>query len=298
MRWPALSQLQQAHRFQALQVALHVHGLKQVIPRLRGAGVEPVLVKGWDIARLYPEPGLRPFTDLDLCVLPDQYAKAQAVLADPQSQAGNVDLHCGFGKFGEKRTEEIFARSRLVRLDDLDVRVLSEEDHLHFLCVHLLRHGAVRPLWLCDIAVLLKRCAPDFDWARCLSGSRKTADWVACAIGLAHQLIGVEVEGTPVADRARRLPGWLVPSVLKAWGTPVHALGQVAVYLSRPVERFTELVRTLPHHWPNPIEATVALKGSFNELPRWPFQIGHVFSRTAALIGHLSSMAVPVHSGR
>ena len=44
----------------------------------------------------------------------------------------------------------------------LDVRVLSPEDDLRFLCLHLLRHGAVQPLWLCDICVLLEARANDF----------------------------------------------------------------------------------------------------------------------------------------
>jgi hypothetical protein len=293
---PAMQQLQQAYRFHSLEAALHERHLKQVIPRLRSAGVEPVLVKGWAIARLYPEPGMRPFSDLDLCVLPEQYRAASAALAGPESPAGNVDLHLGFGKFGERRADDIFARSHLVRLDDLEVRVLSAEDHLHFLCLHLLRHGAVRPLWLCDIALMLEARANDFDWERCLGHSRRQADWVACTIGLAHQLLGTEVEGTPIARRAKRLPNWLVPAVLKAWGTPFQSLGQLAVYLRHPVNQLKDLLSELPHHWPNPIEATMTLKGSFNELPRWPFQIGHVFSRAAALLAQLSGEARSVHT--
>ena len=287
-RTPAAQQLQQAYRFQALAAALHAHHLKAVIPRLRSAGIEPVLVKGWAMSRLYPEPGLRPFSDLDLCVLPEQYEKAGAALADSESQAGNVDLHLGFGNFDRRQTDEMFARSHLVRLDDLEIRVLSDEDHLMFLCLHLLRHGAVRPLWLCDIALMLEARAKDFDWQRCLGHSRQQADWVACAIGLAHQLLGAKIEETPIARRAETLPRWLVPAVLKAWGTPFHSLGQLAVHLRHPVNQLGELLRALPHHWPNPIEATMTLKGSFNELPRWPFQIGHVLSRAAALLAQLS----------
>jgi Uncharacterised nucleotidyltransferase len=285
---PAAQQLQQAYRFHSLEAALHEHRLKQVIPHLRRSGVEPVLVKGWTMARLYPEPGMRPFSDLDLCVAADQYPAARAALASPASPASNVDLHLGFGKFGNWQADDIFARAHLTRLDDLAVRVLSAEDHLHFLCLHLLRHGAVRPLWLCDIALLLEARADDFDWERCLGPARQPADWVACAIGLAHQLLGADVEGTPIARRAKALPRWLAPAVLKAWGTPFQSLGQLAVYLRHPANRFKELLRELPRHWPNPIEATMTLKGSFNALPRWPFQIGHLFSRTAALVAQLS----------
>jgi hypothetical protein len=285
---PAARQLQQAYLFHSMEAALHEHRLKQVIPYLRDAGVEPVLVKGWAVARLYPEPGMRPFSDLDLCVLPGQYRAARAALDLRDSPPGNVDLHLGFGKFGHRQADDIFARSHLARLGGLEVRVLGEEDHLRFLCLHLLRHGAVRPLWLCDIALMLEARAEDFDWERCLGRARRQADWVACALGLAHQLLGAKVEGTPIARRAKELPSWLVPAVLRAWGRPFQSLGQLAVYLRHPANRFKELLGELPRHWPNPIEATMTLGGSFNELPRWPFQVGHVFSRTAALVAQLS----------
>jgi hypothetical protein len=168
----------------------------------------------------------------------------------------------------------------LARLDDLEVRVLAAEDHLRFLCTHLLRHGAVRPLWLCDIAVAIETRSANFDWDRCLSGSRRIADWVACAVGLTHQLIGLDVDATPVARRAKNLPRWLIPAVLKEWEVPLHFNDQVVNYLRHPVD----LLKELPRHWPNPIVATTTLVGPFNELPRWPFQLGHVFSRSLALL--------------
>jgi hypothetical protein len=167
-------QLQQAYRYHSLEAALHERRLKQAVPVLRNLGAEPLLVKGWAIARLYPEPGLRPYCDLDLCVSPDRYAVAAAALKAPEIQGCGVDLHLGFGKFYERDTDDIFARSRLVSLGDLRVRVLGAEDDLRFLCVHLLRHGAARPLWLADVAVLLESRPDDFDWDRCLSTSRSS----------------------------------------------------------------------------------------------------------------------------
>ena len=146
-----------------MQTALRERSLQQAISLLRQAGVEPVLVKGWAIARLYPEPGLRPYCDIDLCVLPEQYAAAKAALQSHTAQGCDVDLHAGFGKFCERQTAAILERSQLVRLGEVEVRVLAAEDHLRFLCLHLLRHGAVRPLWLCDIAVLLENRPAQFN---------------------------------------------------------------------------------------------------------------------------------------
>ena len=279
----AARQLQQAYRLYSLEAALHQRRLRQVIPVLRSFGAEPVLVKGWAIARFYAEPGLRPYCDLDLCVLPQHYAAARAALKSPETGGGTVDLHLGFGKFYERQTDQVFTRSQLVSLDGIDVRVLGAEDNLRFLCLHLLRHGAIRPLWLTDIAVLLETITGDFDWDRCLSGSRRHAKWVACAIGLAHHLLGADVHGIPVEARVKRLPSWLVPPVLKGWGTPCETPRQVASVLGHPIE----LSRELLHHWPNPIEATMTVEGSFNELPRLPYQLSHVVSRTKAMFSQL-----------
>ena len=96
---PFARELHQAYRYQSLQSALHHRNLKQVIPLLRSAGVEPVLVKGWAIARLYPELGMRPYSDLDLCVTAAELARAENVLKRPEMLSCDVDLHVGFGKF-------------------------------------------------------------------------------------------------------------------------------------------------------------------------------------------------------
>ena len=284
---PVADGLHQAYRMDTLHAALHQRTLKQIIPLLRASAVEPLLVKGWAIARDYPEPGTRPYIDLDLCVLPDQYARASAVLKDAEGCGTNVDLHLGFGKFYDRRTDEVFARSRLVKLDDVDVRILCAEDNLRFLCLHLLRHGAVRPLWLCDIAVAVESRTPDFDWDRCLSGSRREAEWVGCAIQLAAQLLGAEISETPVGRRVPNLPSWLVTAVLRDWGTPFRSPRQILALLRDPLRLLRELPKELLSHWPNPIEATMTLRGPLNRVPRLPFQVGHVVSRTTVLLSQL-----------
>lgn len=285
----AAAKFHQAYRLQSLQAVLHERRLKQVIPLLRSADVEPILVKGWAIARLYPEVGMRPYCDLDLCVLPEHYVKASVPLEAVEGLGTNVDLHLGFGKFYDRRTEAIFARSRLVKLDDIHVRILCEEDNLRYLCMHLLRHGAVRPLWLCDIAVALESRTSEFDWDRCLAGSRREIDWVACTVGLASLLLGVDIEQTPVARRKKNLPRWLVKAVLRDWGIPFESPRQVQPILRQPLRWLGELPEELLRHWPNPIAATMTLRGPLNRLPRLPFQVGHVVSRTVALVSEMIS---------
>jgi hypothetical protein len=280
----AADQLHQSYRLQSLKAALHERSLKQVISLLRSIGIEPVLVKGWAIARVYPELAMRPYCDLDLCVLPDQYTKAREALKSIEGQVTNVDLHAGFDKFYDQRTDDILARSEFVKLGDIEMRVLCEEDNLRYLCMHFLRHGGVRPLWLCDIAVALESRSQKFDWDRCLSGSRREAEWVGCAIGLAAQLLGAAVGESP---RAQKPPRWLSTAVLRNWGVACRSPRQVQTVLHQPVRFLSELPRELLRHWPNPVEATMTLRGPINRLPRLLFQVGHVVSRTTALLSEL-----------
>ncbi|HKV39806.1 MAG TPA: nucleotidyltransferase family protein [Blastocatellia bacterium] len=276
---PASQELRQAYKLQTLHSGLHEREILEVLSRLREDGVEPILVKGWAVARAYPEKGLRPYGDIDLIVRPKHLPAANTVLAHPRAEMYNADLdHKEFASMSEARIEGLFDRSRLVPLGDSNVRVLAAEDHLVFLCLHALRHGAWRPLWLCDIAAELEARPADFDWDLCLGGGRRQSDWVACAIGLAHRLVGANLDRTPLEARATNLPGWLISSVLEQWENPYpmeHApfnyRAPMATYLRHPAG----LLRDLLARWPNKIEATISVGGPMNRLPRLPFQIGN-----------------------
>ncbi|PYX44356.1 MAG: hypothetical protein DMG79_20890 [Acidobacteria bacterium] len=54
----------------AVQAAEYEAEIGNVFSALRSSGIEPILIKGWAIARVYPEAGLRPCGDIDLCVSP------------------------------------------------------------------------------------------------------------------------------------------------------------------------------------------------------------------------------------
>ena len=291
----AALQLQQAYRLYTLYAALREREIKQAFALLRSAGVDSLLIKGWAIARSYPEQALRPYGDLDLCVRPSQYALAEAALGKMKDGECPVDLHEGVTKLDDRSWDELYARTHLLRLGEVEVRVLSPEDHLRLLCVHLLRHGAWRPLWLCDIAAAVEFRQHGFDWDRCLGGNSRRADWVACAAGLAHRLLGAKIDDTPVAHRAKHLPRWLTATVLKQWekpSPPIYYSKPVGMYLRDPVG----LLKGLRSRWPNPIEATIGLNGPLNDLPRLPFQLGSCLSRAAQFLARLPEALREQHS--
>ncbi len=196
-----------------------------------------------------------------------------------------VDLHKGLSELHSSSLDEVYDRSEVVRLADADVRILGSEDHLRYVCMHMLRHGAHRALWLCDVAVVLESLPKDFDWGYLLRGDRRRADWLACAVGLAHQLLGARLDDIPVARRARNLPRWLLPAVLRQWSSGEH-------YIQSPTMAYcvrhpTQLPAALRLRWPNPIQATVGVGGPFNELPRLPFQVGECLMRSAYFLTQL-----------
>src|SRR6266436_10042310 len=216
-------QLRQSYLLHRLEASLHIDRLKRVLQQLRDGGIDPVLVKGWNVARLYPEPGLRHYFDVDLCVRHDCYAEAKGLFASLGAEGLYVDLHDQLDHLDVMQWDEFFSRSQLLRVDDTEVRVPCAEDHLRILCVHWLRHGAWRPAGLCDIAAAIESRPDDFDWQRCLAADPLREDWVACAIGLARELLGAEMRdqgselNTRSADnsvrlsaRCERLPRWLV----------------------------------------------------------------------------------------
>jgi Uncharacterised nucleotidyltransferase len=258
----------------SVHAALGERDVVELVGLLRSADTEPILLKGWSIARLYPEPGLRPFGDIDVAMHPRVRPAARAALDSPTGRRLDPDLvHEELEPLTQRDWDGLYARSELVPLDGTPVRVLSPEDHLAFLCLHFLRHGAWRPLWLCDIAVALEQRTDRFSWNQCLAGDPRHADWIMCAIELARVLLGARVDGMPPADRSTRLPGWLIPAVLKQWETPTLVAHVPAPFMAQSLRQPAGIPLALRRRWPDPIQATMRTGGRVNNLPRLPFQI-------------------------
>jgi hypothetical protein len=284
----------QSYRLQTLRAAVREGEIASLFALLESACVDALLVKGWAAGRAYPEQGLRPSGDIDLCVRPAKYHKAKEILASPEGKRFWVDLHEGVGELGDGPFEELYERSRVLSVGASRVRVLSDEDHLRLLCFHTLRHGAWRPLWLCDVAAAVETRGEEFDWARVLGASRRRADWVLSALGLAERLLAAKVEGTPAEGRGARVPRWLVASVVARWSRPfpteqgtLRHSAPMRAYLRRP----RGLWKDLRNRWPGPVEATIAAGGRFDRLPRWPFQLAHSLARAAHFLAGTSDDA-------
>ena len=280
---PAATGLQQAYRMATLAAALRRGQVAHVFEVFRAHGVEPILLKGWAAARLYGEEGLRPYADVDLCIRPDQAAegrRAQGAVTEDCS----IDLHLGLRHLDDRPLADVYERSQQVALEGGRVRILGAEDHLRFLALHMLGHGAWRPVWLVDIAVALERRPASFDWARFESGAPRRTQWAATALRLAHLLLAADVEGVPALLVRRPTPGWAVATILDAWGFDGKRVPQGARLPLAQVRDIGSLVTGLWARWPDPLEATVGVGAPINAFPRWPVQLAECAARVTRFL--------------
>jgi len=261
-------ELRQQFRHQALQRAVHEQALAEAWARLGAAGEDALLAKGWAASQLYPSAGLRPCGDIDLYVGVEWHARAFAALAR-SGRPLPIDLHRGLADLSDRDVATVWSRSRIVETAAVRVRVPGPEDHLRLLSLHMLRHGVARPMWLCDVAVALETRPPEFDWDWFETGRPRRTAAALLGLHLAGQLLGARLDGVPET----RVPSWVAPAVLRAWGSGVHRR-----------EPFLSQVRVAPRralreHWPGPIEATIGVGGGFDRWPRLPYQLAHLTGR-------------------
>jgi hypothetical protein len=314
-RSPEREKFREAYRLSALHAVVREERTLAAVEYLRSRCIEPVVIKGWAMARLYPEPACRPYADVDLCVSPADYEKAADAVAGAPREAGPIDLHRPFArrtvrsgslrKFADELRElddrewdDVFQRSRLIPAGSGAVRVPCPEDHLRLLCLHYLRHGGFRPLWLCDVAVAIETRSEPFDWDRLFGGDPWRATCVSVVFGLSRDLLGADLKGVPEARIAGILPARLIPAVLHEWETPYRWPGKrplAGPYLLRhPWLLFREIFR----RWPGPIESTVNLKAPFDGVPRFPLQIAALVLRFPELVRQLGEKAPPAPAAR
>lgn len=278
--------LHQAYRLQSLQSEMHEQKIEKIFRLFREAGIDAILAKGWAAAGMYHTRALRPYGDIDLCVRAADVGAAIRILSEPDAHDCWVDLHEHFSEIDDRSVADLFARARVVSLSGEPIRLLGLEDQVALSCIHMLKHGAWRPLWLCDVGVALESLPEKFDWDICVGRDDKRQNWIGCAIALAKHLLDASTDGVPPRLKVQ-LPEWMIQNVLGQWDRPF------AIYqppMSHPIPMAdllrhpTGLVHGLRQRWPNPIIATISVNGEFNNLPRLPYQLANCFSRIGRLL--------------
>jgi hypothetical protein len=125
---------------------------------------------------IYPDPGLRPLSDIDLWVLPRNrerlltglsrlgfeenplvpgVLRRGAVLVDVHTHLDWAERIHATRFFFSLDTEEIQRSCRSVTWDGLQLACLSEHDQVVYLMVHAVKHNLERLIWLADIQRLV-----------------------------------------------------------------------------------------------------------------------------------------------
>ncbi len=288
-----LNLYREAYVGSAARAAAHEVELDRLLQAVNAAGIRSILLKGWSIGRLYPESGFRPSGDIDLWVDPDQWAKAGEVLKKVANGRQAVDLdHDQFRRFENRSFADFYASCDTVHLGSVPIKVLRWEDQTRVLCLHFLKHGGWRPIWLCDIAVLLESSSAAFSWELCLGSDARRARWIGCTIALARDLLGARIP--PGAPRCvtSSPPGWLTRTILREWSNP-SAPNMTSFALLLPELSFHpwKLKSAMRGRWRNPIQATVDCNSAIDALPRWPYQLWDCISRAHRCLSSFKQLA-------
>jgi hypothetical protein len=251
--------LRESFRTIALHTGLHELRLAKVLDVADATGIEPLLLKGWSMARAYPSPGLRPCGDVDLAVPADDHARFASALAnrDVDRDWINVDLEHRFLSADGTPLEVLLQRSQRVALGDRHVRIAGPADQLRLVCVHYLRAGGWSLRALCDVALLLDTAPRDLDWDVAL-GDHRHRQWVSVAAGLAADLLGADLSGTPLVGAESKVPAWVRTHVLRGLGTTAmdHDDGHLPPF--RATLNPTRLLTQLKARWPDDgLEVTI-----------------------------------------
>ena len=290
------SDLRRDARLIAIESHRRQRDLLRVFAHLRSAGIEPILVKGWSVARSYACPERRPLGDLDLCVEPEALTRAVQAARELNLPANSVDLHAGVPDLCGERWADLYARSQLAPLHGEGIRVLHPVDLFRLVCMHFVRHLGSRPLWLVDVAVLLESYRDMLAQEIALIDGLPAGEWLHQVAHLAHTLLGARSPWPP----PREVPEWLAPSVLWLWGH-VGAMPP----LREIVRTRAELADALRFRWWHPTRAVWRL-GLSPTTPLWRIHLGSLMARPwqgavrlcRALSLHRSEGSVAIHEHR
>jgi hypothetical protein len=274
---PEARPLQQAFRLHVLEAARRERDLEVVLRAFNGAGLEPILFKGWTLTRLYAHPALRPFGDFDLLVDEIDAPAARATIAgltDALRPLVDLDMRVLERFLPDRSFAELAGRASTEYVGEARFRLLAPEDHLRLICLHQLDHGAWRPLWLCDVAAFVERLPPSFRWDLCLQGNPHLSEAVVALVSLAEELLGARL---PPGAPTRPVPAWFRDAVLRGWAGGHQAPPESLHTLHRLGWR--RALGAIYARWPDPVTATLHLRAPFRGVPRLVLQLAELGRR-------------------
>ncbi len=221
----------------------------RVTDRLAAAGIDRLLLKGAVLGELlYPDPALRPSSDIDVMVRHEQLTQAQAILhelgytiqpgrqldfqltrsydipfvrAAADGQPVLLELHWHLAEPGlfDLDAATLWARARQMEVHHHPLPTLSLEDLLLHLTIHIRKHRFVGLRWLVDVSELLRGYGEALDWDYLTRTARRAGAGTLfyVTLHLSQELMGAPV---PVPVMQSLQPGhvrrWLLRPFMDA----------------------------------------------------------------------------------
>ncbi|MCU0562124.1 MAG: nucleotidyltransferase family protein [Desulfobacterales bacterium] len=176
---PARNRLRSAYYLTLQTNTRHMAALRGLFAAFNSDGIRAAVIQGLSLlVDLYPDPGLRPVSDIDLWVLPDELDRAEAALrclgfeATPRYprllRKGDLLIDLRTQIMGGERIRarrrllkidqrRIFANGRRLMYEGCELRCLCPADQAAFLTLHAIKHNWERLVWLADLSRLTGR---------------------------------------------------------------------------------------------------------------------------------------------
>ncbi len=211
--------------------------LRSVLFDLNTTGTPVVVLKGPALAQtIYPDPGLRPYGDIDLLINEVDLTKVSALLTargyydenEPEAPerlhgchgifqrifvnpdlGSVVEVHCDHLQIGVEPVsmDEIWSRSVPVQFGKLVARALEPHDLFVQLCVHLQRHGFERLIWFKDLDLMVRSNQLDWRRVRAAAEEQGCLPSVAYALWLLRGQLGTPLPaGSQAISRSLSMP--------------------------------------------------------------------------------------------
>jgi hypothetical protein len=235
--------LRKSYYDSAARNLLLFEALDEILKAFTSCGLRPVLLKGADFARrLYPNPALRPMSDLDLWVAPDEVTGAESVLQALGYRSWAPDMSPGLSRAirharlyvgGARNDIAVDLHWSLVRhdaaitapyLDWFRSRVvdgrLDPMASLLYLAAHMkLQHHDESPtlLWLSDFYLL--STLPEVD-SRALFDAAESFGWEGALAATVYEVqsrLGIELPAALSAYARPMPPPHRLPGAEHAW---------------------------------------------------------------------------------
>ena len=275
-------------RWLLLEAKRHQVALIKTLTLFTNSLLDPITFKGWAIARYYPAGKVRQYNDIDLAVAAEDFEKSDELRHSDELKHCRIDLHKELRDLDTVPWQTVFARTRLIKIEETDIRVLCPEDHLRVLCSHWLMDGGEFKHRLWDIYYLIDATRETFDWEICLGDiSANRREWIECVVGLTHKYFDLNIDDLPFAERVRDLPKWLTDAVETEWnsGVPQRPIMTTLNDREEFVKQFKKRIK------PNPLRAVVDMDGSFYKPKLFRYRIGSFVKRGSAMIKRVGIIA-------